>query len=539
MNFNSKAVPLAWSKLSKLILVMKLTAILIIAALTNVSAKTFSQTVSLRQKNASVEKVLRLIEKQTGYHFMYDKNDVSKAGGITIDVDKVSVDQALVIAFKDQPLTYKIFQETIVVKKKDADNNAVEIKAVDITGTVSDAKGALPGVNVKLKGTTTGTTTDVAGKYKLNVPEGSGTLVFSFIGYTSQEQPINNRSTIDVLLVESPKALSEVVVVGYGTSKRVDLTGSVGSVGSKALQERPQTNLEQELAGKIAGVNVSSNSGAPGGATKVRIRGYTSLNASTNPLYVVDGVVWTEGGNSINPNDVESIDVLKDASSTAIYGTRGANGVILVTTKRGTKGGAGTVSYDSYVSISKMAKKLDVLNAKEFLAVEDLGYANIQKYDPTGWAAGNYASKNPKLIRTALIGKLFDANLNPLYDVDWQDATTRTAVSQNHNLGFTGSSDKMNYGFFLNYADDQGIILNSYLKRYNARLTFDNQIKPWLKVGATLNYNAQEGRLQDNGTGGNNIPRMLVEMPSIIPIRYPDGSYGKRTDYPNLEGGDN
>ncbi len=539
MNFNSKAVPLAWSKLSKLILVMKLTAILIIAALTNLSAKTFSQTVSLRQKNASVEKVLRLIEKQTGYHFMYDKNDVSKAGGITIDVDKVSVDQALVIAFKDQPLTYKIFQETIVVKKKDADNNAVEIKAVDITGTVSDAKGALPGVNVKLKGTTTGTTTDVTGKYKLNVPEGSGTLVFSFIGYTSQEQPINNRSTIDVLLVESPKALNEVVVVGYGTSKRVDLTGSVGSVGSKALQERPQTNLEQELAGKIAGVNVSSNSGAPGGATKVRIRGYTSLNASTNPLYVVDGVVWTEGGNSINPNDVESIDVLKDASSTAIYGTRGANGVILVTTKRGTKGGAGTVSYDSYVSISKMAKKLDVLNAKEFLAVEDLGYANIQKYDPTGWAAGNYASKNPKLIRTALIGKLFDANLNPLYDVDWQDATTRTAVSQNHNLGFTGSSDKMNYGFFLNYADDQGIILNSYLKRYNARLTFDNQIKPWLKVGATLNYNAQEGRLQDNGTGGNNIPRMLVEMPSIIPIRYPDGSYGKRTDYPNLEGGDN
>jgi TonB-linked SusC/RagA family outer membrane protein len=539
MNFNSKAVPLAWSKLSKIILVMKLTAILIIAALTNVSAKTFSQTVSLRQKNASVEKVLRLIEKQTGYHFMYERNDVSKVRGINIDVDKVTVTQALDEAFKNQPLTYKIFEETIVVKKKDADNNAAEIKAIDITGTVSDAKGPLPGVNVKLKGTTTGTTTDVNGKYKLTVPDGSGTLVFSFIGYTSQELPISNRQTIDVLLAESPKALSEVVVVGYGTQRRVDLTGSVGSVSGKALQDRPQTNLEQELAGKIAGVNVSSNSGAPGGATKVRIRGYTSLNASTNPLYVVDGVVWTEGGNAINPNDVESIDVLKDASSTAIYGTRGANGVILVTTKRGTKGGAGTVSYDSYVSVSKMAKKLDVLNAKEFLAIEDQGYANIKKYDPIGWAAGNYASKDPKVIRTALIGKLFDANLNPLYNVDWQDATTRTAVSQNHNLSFTGNSEKMNYGFFLNYADDQGIILNSYLKRYNARLTFDNQIKPWLKVGATLNYNAQEGRLQDNGTGGNNIPRMLVEMPSIIPIRYPDGSYGKRTDYPNMEGGDN
>ncbi|RFZ85284.1 SusC/RagA family TonB-linked outer membrane protein [Mucilaginibacter terrenus] len=538
MNFNSKATPVAWSKPFKFILVMKLTAIILIAALTNVTAKTVGQTVSIRQKNASVEKVLRLIEKQTGYHFMYDKADVAKARGIDIAVDNVTINQALDEAFKDQPLTYKIFDETIVVKKKDAENNTV-IQAIDITGTVTDAKGPLPGVNVKLKGTVTGTVTDVNGKYKLNVPDGSGTLVFSFIGYNTIEEPINNRTVVNIVLGENSKALNEVVVVGYGTQKRVDLTGSVGSVSGKQLQDRPQTNLEQELAGKIAGVNVSTNSGAPGGATKVRIRGYTSLNASTNPLYVVDGVVWTEGGNAINPNDVESIDVLKDASSTAIYGTRGANGVILVTTKRGARGGAGTVSYDSYVSVSKMAKKLDVLNAKEFLAIEDQGYANIQKFDPVGWAAGNYASKDPKVIRTALIGKLFDANLNPLYDVDWQDATTRTAVSQNHNLGFTGNSEKMNYGFFLNYADDQGIILNSYLKRYNARLTFDNQIKTWLKVGATLNYNAQEGRAQDNGVGGNNIPRMLVEMPSIIPIRYPDGSYGKRTDYPNMEGGDN
>lgn len=171
--------------------------------------------------------------------------------------------------------------------------------------------------------------------------------------------------------------------------------------------------------------------------------------------------------------------------------------------------------------------------------VEDRSYANIQKYDPTGWASGKYADQDPVKLRTALIGKLFDSNLNPLYDVDWQKATTRTAVSQNHNLSFTGSSEKINYGLFLNYADDEGIIINSYLKRYNARLTFDNQVKTWLKVGATLNYNVRDGRLQDNGTGGNNITRMLIEMPSFIPVKYPDGTYGKRTDYPNLEGGDN
>jgi len=408
-----------------------------------------------------------------------------------------------------------------------------------VQGTVTDAKGPLPGVNVRVKNTSIGTVTDVNGKYALNDIDGGATLVFTFVGYNSQEVPINNREVVDVKLAESQKALNEVVVVGYGTQKRIDLTGSVGSVNEKQLQERPAINLEEELAGKIAGVNVSTNSGAPGGETKIRIRGYTSINTSTDPLYVVDGVVWREGGASINPNDVASIDVLKDASSTAIYGTLGANGVILITTKRGNTKKGGSVNYDAYGSIGLMAKELKVLDAKQFLAVEDQSYANIKKYDPVGWAAGKYAVDDPKVIRTALIGKLFDANLNPLYNTDWQKATTRTAFSQNHNLSFTDGTETLNYGLFLNYGDDEGIILNSYQKRYNARLTMDDQIKPWLKVGATLNYDYRETRTADDGTGGNNIPRMLIEMPSIFPITYPDGSYAKRTDYPNMEGGDN
>jgi TonB-linked SusC/RagA family outer membrane protein len=535
MNFNSKATPLVWPQLSKIILAMKLTVIIMIAALTNVSAKSYSQIVTLHQKNATVEKVLKAIEKQTGYHFLYDKNDVSKAGGINIELANAPLEEALNQCFKDQPLTYKVFDETIVVKKKE--ENAEPIAAFKVQGTVSDAKGPLPGVSVKFKGSNLGTVTDVNGKYTLNAPNGTGTLVFSFVGYTTKEVAIGNKAQIDAVLEELPKALNEVVVVGYGTQKRVDLTGSVGSVSGKALQDRPAINVEQELSGKIAGVNVSTNSGAPGGETKIRIRGYSSINAATDPLYVVDGVIWTAGGSALNPNDIETIDVLKDASSTAIYGTRGANGVILVTTKRGKKGGS--VSYDAYGSISVMAKELPVLNSKEWLAVEDQSYANIPKYDPAGWAAGNYTKDNPVTERTALIGKLFDKNLNPLYDVDWQKATTRASYSQNHNFTFTGGSDNLTYGLFLNYADDEGIILNTYQKRYNARLTIDHQIKPWLKVGTTLNYNNSEQRTADDGVGGNNIPRMLIEMVPFIPIRYPDGSYGKRTDYPNLEGGDN
>jgi TonB-linked SusC/RagA family outer membrane protein len=541
MKIYCKALPVSRHSLFKILLAMKLTAIFILAALVNVSAKTYSQNINIHQNHTSVNKILKLIKKQSGYNYFYEEDVLSKAPKVDVDIANGTVEEALNKCFKDLPLTYKIFQQTIVIKAKDENNPDKPIALQKVQGTVMDEKNqTLPGVSVKVKNANIGTVTDANGKYTLNNVDGGGTLVFSFIGYVTQEVPITNREVVDVKLVESSKALSEVVVVGYGTQKRVDLTGAVGSVSSKQLQERPQTNLEQELAGKIAGVSVSTNSGAPGGETKVRIRGYSSINTNTDPLYVVDGIVWTEGGNTINPSDIETIDVLKDASSTAIYGTRGANGVILVTTKRGKAGKkGGTVTYDAYGSLSVMAKELPVLNAKQFLEVEDISYNNIKKYDPTGWAAGNYAQDDPKVIRTALIGKLFDANLNPLYDVDWQKATTRHAYSQNHNVSFTDGTETMNYGLFLNYANDQGIILNSFLKRYNARLTFDNQIKPWLKVGATLNYNSQDGRSADYGTGGNNIPRMLIEMPSIIPIKYPDGTYGKRTDYPNMEGGDN
>ncbi|MGI4735344.1 MAG: SusC/RagA family TonB-linked outer membrane protein [Janthinobacterium lividum] len=418
------------------------------------------------------------------------------------------------------------------------------LAAVTVQGVVTDEKGnPLPGATIVLKGNTSvGVSSDADGKFSLSVPTGNETLVISSIGYVAQELNLAGRTTLSIQLVADNKALDEVVVVGYGTQKRSDITGAVGSVKAADLVDRPVVNVAQGLQGRVAGVDVSLNSGQPGGAPQIRVRGYSSISAGNDPLYVVDGVYWRQGITTLNPNDIESIEVLKDASATAIYGAQGSSGVILVTTKRGRRGS--TISYDNYVSLSTLARKQSVLNAREFMATEDLAYQNIQKYDPTGWAAGAYANKDPRLKRQALTAAnsthpLFDSNLNPLYDVDWQKESTQTAVAQSHNLSFSGGSDQLTYGLFLNYTNANGIIRNTYQKRYQARLTVDNQVKKWLKIGGTINYANIEDRLGNRFTGGNNIPRMMIEMIPIVPIQYADGTYGKRQDYPDMESGDN
>ncbi|WP_162550329.1 SusC/RagA family TonB-linked outer membrane protein [Hymenobacter nivis] len=414
-----------------------------------------------------------------------------------------------------------------------------------VKGQITDDKGSpLPGATVVVKGSVgVGVSADADGRFTLTLPTGNETLVISSVGYVAQEIALGGRTTLSVKLVTDNKALDEVVVVGYGTQKRSDLTGAVGSVTAKELTERPVINVGQGLQGRVAGVSVALNSGQPGaGNPVIRIRGYGSINAGNNPLIVVDGVFWTSGINSINPNDIANIEVLKDASATAIYGSQGSNGVIIITTKRGKEGSQ--VSYDAFVSVSHIARKLSVLDAKGFLATEDLGYQNVQKFDPAGWAAGKYVNKNPMIKRRALANpndphRLFDENLNPLYDTDWQDATTQTGVTQNHNLSFSGGNDKLTYGLYLNYANAQGTIINTYQKRYNARLVIDNQVQKWLKVGATINYSNINESIGNDFTGGNNIPRMMIEMPSIFPTKYLDGTYAKRQDYPDMESGDN
>ena len=307
------------------------------------------------------------------------------------------------------------------------------------------------------------------------------------------------------------KSLEEVVVIGYGTRRKTDLTGSVGTVKAEEIQERQSPTVSQSLAGRVAGVAVNVNSGRPGGQSNVRIRGFSSISTSNNPLYVVDGVILpvgtqTDGSmalnnaiDNINPADIASVEVLKDASSTAIYGARGANGVIIITTKRGSTSG-GRVTFDMQLSTPTIGpNRVEMLNAREFLDVEQLGWDNLKVYDPAGWnptggpnGTGSHSSgrQDPKDARAALTNvgnySLFDANGDPLYDTDWFKETTQSKPSQNYQLGVTGGNKENSYGVFVGYRDDNGLLLNSYLKRYSARFVMDSQIKPWLKVGGSL-----------------------------------------------------
>jgi TonB-dependent starch-binding outer membrane protein SusC len=411
-----------------------------------------------------------------------------------------------------------------------------------VRGTVTDENGAgLPGVSVVVKGTTRGTTTNGEGTFELDIPETNPTLVFSFVGYTTQEIQVGSQSQLDVKMSVDNKSLDEVVVVGYGVQRKSDLTGAVGAVKGETLRERPVASLNQALSGRITGVNVSTNSGRPGGRANIRIRGNTSVSVANNPLYVIDGVILnaTDLANGstpidfINPNDIASVEVLKDASATAIYGARGANGVILVTTKRGSTSG-GSVNYDTEFSVGVLPKKIPLLNSEEFLLAEDIAYQNAQKYDPVGWAGGKYT--DPKTKRTNPL--LFDANGKPLYDTDWQDEAFRKAKTQNHQLSFAGGNGKDNFGLYLGYRNEEGLMKESWLKRYSGRFVMDSQIKKWLKVGGSLSYNDQSENQVDPLGGGGIIPmRQVLEELPIIPVKYPDGRWGSNEDYPGMEGG--
>ncbi|MCE6988505.1 TonB-dependent receptor [Dyadobacter sp. CY323] len=448
-------------------------------------------------------------------------------------------------------LTYSY--AAVASNKIDSEATVLRVdKTVKGKVTDKDNNEGLPGVNVVVKGTSVGTTTDGTGNYTLSVPENGATLVFSFVGYLGQEVEVGNRTVLDLALSSDSKALSEVVVIGYGTAKKSDLTGSVGSVKEDQLRERPAPSLNQALQGKVSGVQVNVNSGRPGGRGNVRIRGFSSINASNNPLYVVDGVMLPQGNQNqqsqaidyINPNDIVSVEVLKDASSTAIYGARGANGVILVTTKKG-KAGEGVITYNVDLSVPTAGpKRAKVLNAQQYLDVEDLSYANMAIYDPTGWAAGSYASHNPQVRRAALQAAhpdIFTVSTNPdgtkkytpNYDTDWFREATQNKLSQNHQLGISGGNNKTTYALSLNYRDDQGLLKTSYLKRYATRFSIDDQVKKWLRIGATLSYNNQAENLVDISDA---VPRQMVEDFPFLPVKYPDGTYANNRDYPGAEG---
>ncbi|MEX2395616.1 MAG: SusC/RagA family TonB-linked outer membrane protein, partial [Balneolales bacterium] len=390
-----------------------------------------------------------------------------------------------------------------------------------VTGIVTDAEsgGELPGVNITVQGTTIGATTDLDGVYSLEVPSLDDTLIFSYVGYETQEVAIGGRTTVNVSLGWAAIERDDLVVVGYGVMQRSDMTGSVGSISAEDIQDRSVGNVEQQLSGRIAGVDVAINSGRPGGTPNIRIRGSTSVSNTNDPLYVVDGVMLnveslqrgTHAISSIDPGSIESIEVLKDASATAIYGARGANGVVLITTKKGNQEG-GRITYDNNVSISQASKKIDVLNSEEFLMVEEIAYENSSKFDPEGNYVDPLTKRNDP--------RLFDESGNPLYDTDWQDVAFRNAVSHNHNLSFAGGDDNTSYGVYLGYRDEEGVMVESWLNRYSARFVLDSEINDWLTAGGSISYNNQTEKELEGWS-----MRMLYESLPIIPVKYPDGTW--------------
>lgn len=389
---------------------------------------------------------------------------------------------------------------------------------VELTGTVRSADTTakaplLRGVSVSIKGSDRSTVTDASGNFEIEVPGSESVLVFNYLGFQTQEVTVGQQRDLQIVLQPSDEELEEVVVVGYGTQRKSDLTGSVGIVSGEELLQAPVNNALQGLKGKVSGVNVFLNSGSPSGSPRILIRGLGTINSSSNPLFVVDGVVM-ENIQFLNPNDIERMEVLKDASSTAIYGARGANGVVLVTTKRGADTEGTIVGYEGFVSAGVLPKKLDVLNAEEFMKVLEQGFGNHSKYS-TG-EIPEFSREDPLL---------FDSDGNPLYDTDWQDEATRTAISHNHQLSMQTKGQKSSFGAFLNYADMRGIMLRNDLQRINGKLAYDAAPTDWLSLGVNLLANHTRENQTDEG-GGYQMPRRsMLEMPPIFPVKFPDGTW--------------
>ncbi len=381
---------------------------------------------------------------------------------------------------------------------------------VAISGRVvsADDNSGLPGVSVVVKGTTAGTVTDGDGRYKLNVPGPASVLVFSFVGYLSEEVTVGNRTTIDMKMAADIKALSEVVVVGYGTQKKSQLTGAIASVSNKEISELPIANAQQALQGRAPGVDVVTNSNKPGAGVSVRIRGRRSFSAGNEPLFVVDGIPLSGGINDINPQDIQSMEILKDASATAIYGSRGANGVVIITTKRG-RAGEMSVTYDGYYGVSSSLGRIDMMNGPEFAEYKRESRRSV---DINKDGRPDYDNNDPDAD-----SKLFEPieleSIAAGRTTDYQDLMLRNGNQQSHQLGILGGSENTLFSLSGNYFNEQGIIPGQDFTRYTFRVNIDQNISKRIKVGTSTLF-AYSIR---NGEGLNPFDDALSENPLGVP----------------------
>ena len=371
------------------------------------------------------------------------------------------------------------------------------------------------GASVMMMSSKTGVITDINGRCDIDAASGDEIRVSS-IGYVAQTIKLGKGGSQRIVLLEDKQLLDEVVVVGYGTMRKSDLTGSSSTTKGSEILKMQGFNALEGLKGKAAGVNIFNNTGQPGGEMRVIIRGISTINASSSPLYIVDGVAMTDF-QFLNPNDIESIEVLKDASSAAIYGARGANGVIMVTTKRGNAGKGAHIKYDGSFSVSSMARKMDVMNASEWMSAFKQGLENANQFQGM-----NFDTDLSKIFTDS---RYFDSNGNPLYDTDWQDECSRVAVSHNHELSIQRSGENgSSVGAFLNFTDQQGILLNTYYKRVNAKLAYDDNPTKWLSTGLNLLVNHSWGNHTSDNPYGQGALRTMIEQLPWLPVQL-NGEY--------------
>jgi len=494
-----------------------------------VAQKVSEVKISLSLENQTLAEAFSVIERLTEFRFAYNEEKISLESKVNLRAENMSVRDILLDVSRQTNLAFKQINRSLLVKaikrKAKPEQRVTEQPSALVKGQVTEAESnePLPGVNILVKGTALGTVTDIEGNYRLDVPEENNLLIFSFVGYASQEVNINRRSQVDVALQPSGQALDEIVVIGYGEVKKKDLIASVSQVSGEEIREVATAGLDHALQGRAAGVQVTQTSASPGGGVSIRVRGGNSIFGGNEPLYVIDGFPVYNDNNlatpgstgqapnalaSLNPNDIASVEILKDASATAIYGSRGANGVVLITTKRGDYN-TQRVSLDVYYGVQQVANQLDLLNAQEFVTISNEAYRND--------------------------------GLEPIFDdpqqygegTDWQDEIFQTAPIQNYQLTFSGGSDATRYAVMGNYFSQGGIIKGSGFDRASFRVNLDTRMSDRLTLGTNLQISrtTNNQNIADTGEGGlfGGVMNYALTIAPTIAVRDENGQYNYNT----------
>lgn len=505
----------------KILLTMKLTTIILLTTFIQVSASTFAQKLNYIKKNASLEEIFKEIQKQTGYTVFWSSNSLSN-NRLDVAFKEASLPKVMEKCLDGQHLSFTIENRTVVISEREksvVDKLINYFNVVDVKGRITDERGKpLPGATVMVKSGGRATITNTNGEYQLSSVDENAILVISYLGYKSKETAIKGRFVINVTLIEETEDLNDVVVVGYGTTKRKDLVGSISTITADDMRKQPATNFTQSLVARAAGVQVSRPNGTPGAGASIRIRGMSTLMGVGDPLFVIDGIpvqLYNGGGvdalrsapgnglldplAGIDMNDIENVEILKDATATAIYGSRAANGVIIITTKKGHAGDQPVFSLNYDVAIDKQNKFFDLLSGPEYVKFMQKTYADAGETinDDTFPGTGN---------------------------TDWQRAVLQTGVTHNLNLGLLGASKDgaTNYGFSAGLTDQQGLLLNTGFKRYSIRSNVESRLFNLFKIGANLNYSSIK---QIGGSSPIYSNYGAVTYRPDIPIFNPDGSY--------------